>query len=423
VTRDVRRLATASSSGSSASAVVLRLLCASVLVLAAFAALARPAPALAAAEGVERHWEAGLARLAAGDAAGAIGHLERVVSALPAHPEARVALGRAYFLADDHGKARFHLSHALSGRLSEGLREDVRRQIAAIDARRVWTGRFTLALAPQSNAVRRTRARTVLIGGVPWRLNDDARREPGVGVQIRAGVTGAPRLGPTLRGQVALGAQGTFHRVSEHDDVALAARLALVRAFGGFALSVGARAEHRWIGGDSFRREAGPTVALERAAGPALRWSLRAEGVTQSHPGRRALDGERYLIAADLHRVVTPATVVRAEISAQRKTAAAPRDASRALGLSLGGTHALPGGLVAGVDLTVERELRDGAQPIFGATRRDWTATAAARVLHRTAQWRGYAPFLEIAHERRWSSLPLFDYDNTRATIGVTRGF
>ena len=47
----------------------------------------------------------------------------------------------------------------------------------------------------------------------------------------------------------------------------------------------------------------------------------------------------------------------------------------------------------------------------------------SARVLHRSLQLEGFAPYVGYTYERSSSNIPLHNYDNHGAILGLTREF
>jgi hypothetical protein len=354
----------------------------------------------------------------------AIAHLEEFVTRQPGDVTARLELAHAYFLVRDDEKAEFHFTQALSGRISEDLAEAARWHLRQIEARRrVWSGNFHLALVPETNAVKRTRAEYVEFGGLRWRLNSDARHRGGVGVSVGAGVVAAPHLAPFLRGEFGVAVRAKVNRDSELNDYAVSLRAGLNRRFGDTRIGGGLRGEYRHLGGSSFRREYGPFLTFDHTLRDGTSVFGRFDVMRREHYRTPRRDGHLVSATIGINHALDPQTWANAKIGVTRTTGRDDRFSSTGVSLGGGITRAFEGGIVLGLDVELGHERWETPDYFFREVRRDWTASVTGRVLHRNLQWRGYAPFLEVTHERAWSNIPLNEFDNTRLNIGVSRRF
>lgn len=78
---------------------------------------------------------------------------------------------------------------------------------------------------------------------------------------------------------------------------------------------------------------------------------------------------------------------------------------------------------MAGLDLTQLWLDRDGASTLFGVTRQDRRTGAVLRLTSRNWARGGFAPQLELGFESQTSNIPLYDYQNLRADVTLTRSF
>ena len=60
---------------------------------------------------------------------------------------------------------------------------------------------------------------------------------------------------------------------------------------------------------------------------------------------------------------------------------------------------------------------------MFGVRRTDRVMWLSGRVLHRSLQLSGFAPYVGYSYERSRSTIPLHDYENHGAILGLTREF
>jgi outer membrane protein len=354
----------------------------------------------------------------------AIPHLERLVSRFPSDPRPRLGLALALFEIEDDVRARFHFERVLAAALPEPIIERVERHLEAIDARRAWQGNLIVNLAPESNAARRTDARTISIGGARFRLDPDARAKPATGLHLAGGVVHLAPLARDLRLHLGLAGNGRLYRDDDLNDVALRAELGLLMLRDrGAEWSGGISLQRRWAGGGGFYRAPGIYAGHGLRLDPVTRASVRGEVEYVEHDELPGLDGPRLRLGASLFRAQTPRLTLRARAFATRTDARLGYESGTEGGFSLGASYALTGGLVPSVDLAYANALRDARSPLFPERRREERFEIAVSVLHRSLQYRGFAPQVGIAHEMRRSNIVLYDYDTTRLLFGVSRQF
>lgn len=397
--------------------------------------LAVPAPAQQAApSGVAAEWERAVGLVQSGAPEQAIPILERLVTALPDAAPVRLELGLAYFLTRDDGKARHHITGALAGELGETERAGAERLLREIAARRRWSAGFSVSLVPQSNAGRRTSDAFITLPGLPFPfiLNQTAESGTGLAFAGRFGfspILGTPAEGRTLRGQFALALQGTVYEESSLNDITLRGEAGLVREQNGRAGGLphsfggGLVAAQRWVGGTRYTHEAGVWTTVSLQPADTLRLSGRFEAVERRAPGRPGLDARILRLTLGADRVLTPRLAVHGRGFITVTDARAAHEGGRLVGLTLGVRHLFDGGWLGSLEATVSRDRRDGMQPLFLVSRRDTDLRLAARLLNRQLQMAGFAPVLEIGHERRRSNVPIAAFRNSYVSVGLDRAF
>ena len=105
----------------------------------------------------------------------------------PDLPRVRLELARAFFLKGEDALARNHFRRVLAGNPPAPVVANINRFLAQIRARRGWTARFGLALAPDSNIGAGSKQDTIYINGLPFLRDAGELTSSGVGVLVWAG--------------------------------------------------------------------------------------------------------------------------------------------------------------------------------------------------------------------------------------------
>ena len=102
----------------------------------------------------------------------------------------RLELARAFFLKGEDSLAKRHFENVLAGKPPAGVALNVNRFLAQIRARKRWSARVGMALAPDSNISASTDEKTILIDvfgqRLPFTYQGDERRS-GIGLSLWAG--------------------------------------------------------------------------------------------------------------------------------------------------------------------------------------------------------------------------------------------
>ena len=157
-------------------------------------------------------------------------------------------------------------------------------------------------------------------------------------------------------------------------------------------------------------RPAGEEEALER------RFLLGAVYMRLGMPGKAAEQYEAILaVRPDLTRV-------RLELARAHYAAGQDDKAKHHFQLSLGDN--LPSSVESAVEGFLNAiDARKRWSAHVAVRREDETAWLSAKVLHRTFQLGGFAPYIGYSYERRRSNIALHDYDNHGVIVGLTREF
>ena len=386
----------------------------------AFLEQARPADENKA---IERHFLLGAVYMRLGMPREAAEQYEAILVIRPDLTRVRLELARAHYAAGQDDKARYHFQLSLGDGLPSSVESVVEGFLNAIDARKRWSAYVSLAALPETNAVRRTDREVVQIGGAPFRLNEDARAASGVGAQLSAGGAFFPTVGSALRGHLALSTAAKLYERSAWNDIALVGKAGLTRLFDGGTASVGVQAGRRWQGTTGFQYSVGPWASGNYRLSERIRVSASANTDYRTHDERDDLDGWRVSLSPTVRYVLDSQTVLEAGPQLELVDARADHRSSRLAGLSIGISRAFENGITASLSVSAQLSRYRGADPLFGETREDRIAGLSVRVLHRSLQLEGFAPYVGYTYERSRSNIPLHSYENHGAILGLTREF
>ena len=345
---------------------------------------------------------------------------ETILARQPGLTRVRLELARAYFLSGHDDKAKYHFSSSLAEELPSSVEDAVEDFLRTIDARKRWSVSFSASLLPET---RRPDREIVLIGGVPFRLNEDARAPSGVGGLFSAGVSFSPTIADDVRGVLAASAAAKRYERSNWNDSTVSGDVGLTRLFDAGSVSGGVRIGRRWTGGDPFHRSLGPWThaRLRLSSSTDLGVALSAE--YRTHDGRRNRDGWRIAASPRFLHIPDSRISIQVEPTFELVDAKAGHHGSRLIGFATTFSRAFDGGL--SVSLTPSAHVRRFADrdPLFGERQVDRNVRLSVQVLHRSLRYRGFAPYVGVSLERNRSNVPIHEFRSNGLFAGVSRRF
>ena len=293
----------------------------------------------------------------------------------------------------------------------------------AIDARKRWSGYFSVALLPESNSARRTDSEAVDIGGFRFQLNDDARSASGTGLQLSLGGAYAPVLGERLRGHLGLSTTARIHEESELNDIAVTGKAGLIRLHETGSMSGGVQAGRRWIGSSGFQRSTGLWGRAKHRASERVQTSIGAELDFRKHDDSPERDGWRAALTPSVRIALDGQTLLEVSPGFELINAEAEHHASRAANLSAGIVRTFGESLTASFSSSLQWRKYQGRDPLFDRTRKDRTFQVGGRLFQGSWRVQGFAPYLGYSYEKNTSNIELHDYSNHGVTAGLSREF
>ena len=375
------------------------------------------------AEEIERLFLLGLAEYRLGSLRSAAQRFETILARRPDMTRVRLELARVYHALGRDEKAKFHFRASLADRLPSSVKNAVDAYLNSLDARKRWSASFSMSVLPESNPVKRTDAREVRIGGVPFRLNDDARAASGTGLFVNAGGQYAPVIGEDWRGVLALSAAGKIYRNDDWNDISIQGDLGMARLFDRGEVAGGIRLTRRWLGGEGYSTGIGPWARGRARLSPSVRVDIFLGAERRRHTEQTGMDRWILSLRSGLDYGFSARTSLRMEIDLERNGAREKRHGSRLAGLALALSHAFEGGLSVSPRLSLSLRRYDGADPLFQKTRTDTLSRISVTLLHRALQYRGFAPYIGYAFERNRSNIPINTYSNHGAVFGISKTF
>ena len=361
----------------------------------------------------------------------AIAALRRMLTRQPGLVRPRLELARAFFLKGEDTLARRHFERVLAGKPPAAVTANVNRFLGAIRARKRWTVRVGMALAPDSNLAARTGEQTILIdtqfGRLPFTYNAGDTPTSGIGLVMWAGGEYQHPLADRWRLRAGGDVSRREYQSDAFDRMTLGAHLGPRWLIGPAAeASLLASARLGWTSDAPDFRDLGLRFEGRRRFGPRFTATLDASWHDRRYPGRDGFDGPLVDAAAGFGWAALPTVRVNAAAgwALQRTKEENQRNASR--WLRAGATALLPWGFTLGGSGTFRWTGYEGNWAPFvlgGGARRDRTWSVRLNVHNRALTLRGFSPQLSAVYENRTSNAQLHSYERFSGELRFVRQF
>lgn len=348
--------------------------------------------------------------------------LRRILDEKPGAARVRLELARVQALLGNLAAARRELRSAEATGLPPEVERMVRFYAAALKANKPFGGSLELALAPDSNINRATRADTLgtVLGN--FTLSDDARARSGLGLALRGQAYARAPLSRRASMVARVSTSADLYRDPAFHDVSLGLQAGPELALGKDRLTLAAGPTWRWYGAQPYSAALGGTATLIHPLGP--RSQLRLDGALSHVANRRnALQTATVsALSAGYDRALSASLGFGLAASLSRTAARDPGWSDVTAGASAYAFREI-GRTTLVAALGYARLEADARLSLYPERRVDDRLTASATATWRALQWRGLAPFTRIKWERNRSTVGLYAYARTAGELGITTAF
>ena len=367
----------------------------------------------------------GLLAAQKGDMQAAVDIFRSILARKPELVRVRLELARVLFEVKDDGPSAYHFRLALSGDLPDDVKNTVRGYLRQIEARKTFYVRFSAGLVPNSNINTGPNDTTVrLFGLVPFDLSEDARQTSGIGVSSSLSVTALPKITDNWRLEATGAVRALDYENIAFDDVFLS--LEAGPRFDGKRLKASflATASERYFAGDRLTTTFGSRLVLTTPLAQRTRFSVRASYAEADYHNTDNQDGPIYGGGITLSQSLNRRSFAGGSLQLTRQETEAETLRNTQYAISLFYSRELPYGITARVSPQyVYRPFEAAAAINNGVTRLDRLYGVSLDLTKRDLSWYGFAPIVSYSYLHNTSTIELFEYDQHRVNLGLTRIF
>ena len=360
---------------------------------------------------------------------------------LVAHPElvrVRLELARAFFLKEEDGLARRHFEHVLAGKPPAAVALNVNRFLNAIRARKRWSLRVGMALAPDSNIGAASDERIIYIHGLPFRRDAEKLTTSGIGVSAWLGGEYQYPLGRAGTGSGAgswrLRAGGNLSRreykASAFDRLTVSGHVGPRRLLGrGSEVSLLLTGLHHWTGSglsEPSHHDIGLRIEGRHRLTPRTILTARVSRARRRHDRETYRDGPITDVSLGAGWVASPTLRIDAGLGWGRERTKAEQWRLSSRRVRIEATAQLPRGFTVGGSGTLRWTGWQGnwfPHTGPGEPRRDLTRTIRLFAHNRALTIQGFSPQISLTQEQRTTNAQLYDYRRLFAELRFVRLF
>jgi len=353
----------------------------------------------------------------------AISLFRRILVHEPNAERVRLELARAFFLKGDYDNADRQFRFARAGDIDDKVKANVDHFLSDINRLREWTVNFSFALAPDSNQNAATSANQVNIFGLPFALDNGARKQSGIGAAGYIGGEWSPLLNDNVKARLGANLYRVDYSGGQFDDMTVAAYGGPQFLFADWDFSVLATGFKRWFANQDYISGIGGKLAGDY--GITSDWVIGASAGGQSVTNDfiREEGGPLWSVQTQLTYVLSPSSLFQLQLGFNRQDAQIAPYSYSAIWFGGGYQQDLPWGFSAGFQPSYFITRYDAALAAFGTTRSDDAVTLAFTLLNRRLDYHGFTPRLSYVFTEQHSNIPLYSFTRNQFQIGVTSLF
>lgn len=346
-----------------------------------------------------------------------------ILTEKPGLTRVRLELARALFLNEEDEAADHHFHLVLAAQPPGPVADNINKFLDAIRARKDFRWTLGFSVAPDSNINVAPEDERVDLFGLPFILDDDARRKSGVGMVIAGGAEYSPNLSERAKLESNVYVRHSEYNTSAFDDTLVSVGVGPSFRWSRTTISAQATGYYRWYGHAAYNRSIGGQVSWEQDI--ARRWRASAT-IGYQHVDyllNDQLDGPLYSFIGSVTYGLSSRSYLRGvfAVNYERADAVSLRNTEWRYGL--GYYREFGWGIIAYLQPEITFNPYKGIQPAFNKYRNDTEFRVGLSLIKRDINLWGFSPEIRYTFVKNHSSIDFYDYDRHRVEIGVSKKF
>lgn len=356
-----------------------------------------------------------------GDHARSVAIFRQILSKEPGFSQVRRELAFSLYLAGDPDGARHQADLLVKAGIDDGS-NGLRSLIRAIDDARPLQVSFFASLAPSSNANQGTGRDVIMIGGLPFVIDEESKGKAGLGLLFGADIAYRQTFTPTTAFVAGLTVKALVNPFDKSADLSLDGSVGIDRRIGPHLVRAATVGRLDLADGGGVYGELGLSGEALLKTGKKDQTRVSARLVWHRTKGAPGLDGWKFRLNASHDHMLSPSRFVRLLGAYETDRTESRRSAYQEAMFGAGGFAELPNGFSVYGEATAARRVYEAPTPVFGV-RKDWRFETKLTLTKRDFLIHGMAPQATYSYTRNVSTDPFHDYGAHGFDLKLTKEF
>ncbi|MDP1702364.1 MAG: porin family protein [Aestuariivirga sp.] len=369
----------------------------------------------------------GLILKARGNLTGAAKNYRAALADDPSLTLVRAELAQTLFQLEEDDSAKHHLNLLMAEAPNDYEAQGIRSFIDTIDERRPFKFNAYVSAAPSTNVNNGSSNKTIYapLWGVDMDIDDDSRKQSGIGFSTGFSAGYARRLGNDFSVVLGGGVNASIYTDSDYNvynaSQSAELRYLLTGGFLGVGLVASENMKNDEIGLSYYSY--GPRVSLQKAITPQDRINLSSVYEWRNYPDTSWNDGTALKINGSWNHAFDSSLTASLGTGYDRMKTERDFTSYETWSGSVGLYKELPKGITVNLNGEFRLSEFDAMHPIAGVTRKDDRYLGSIALTKRDLNIWGYAPSLEYTYVYNDSNISLYEFDSHALDFRLSKDF
>lgn len=347
----------------------------------------------------------------------------KILAVAPSYAPARRSLTETLILLGDIGAAAWHAERLLTVAPDDWERDALAALVSQGQIGKPSGVALRFAFLPSSNANRGTEEETVLIGGLPFVVDEASRAKSSIGLSFGVSAWLGRRIAPNWTATIGSSLDAKVYEGAIDEEANISLRLDLARSSTNSRVSFGPLADIRFIGGAENRLRFGFGVHGARRLNATSELQAALTHWRQEYDLQAFRDGSLTEGRLGYRRAFSPSTIVSLGLTFERERTQRAHLDHDEVGIVLGAEREWKGGLISSLTAGFRRDDYKGLYPGTSVARDDSVTTLGVSLRHRDVRVGRFLPEFTYTYTHARSNVPLHAYEAHDLSLALSTNF
>ncbi|MBQ2263692.1 MAG: DUF560 domain-containing protein [Loktanella sp.] len=365
----------------------------------------------------------GLIKVQQGEFEAAASTFRSILSVAPDYEPARRELTFALAHLGETAGALYHAERLVAQTSDERLRAGLQALINNTSQGNPRGVGLQFAILPSTNASKGTDDEVIVIGGLPFVIDEASRAQDGVGLSFGISAWNRWVLSENWSATLSGTLSAQVYKEARANEQTGTVKLDFHRPFTQGRVNIGPVADLTFTDGDKSRERIGVAGSGVYALAPGREMSAGLTHWWQTYPDREFRDGTSIVGFLGYRQSLSPSTSLSLSLPFNRERTDLAHLDHDDIGVVVGLDREWSNGLISGFSAGLRRDNYLGDFPGSDEPLEDIVSTLGVSLLHRNLTIGRYAPLFSYTYTNSSSNIGFFDYDSHDVAITLSTRF